>query len=619
MVSKIVSLAFVSALLSLAAIMSFVGPVAAQPAEIIVPDDYDKIQWAIGNATEGATVFVRTGTYQENLIVSKSLKLIGENKNTTIIDAHGKSHGIHVRANNVYISGFTVQCAQFNYGIYLDTKNDVVIKDNIVKESQLGIYVHYSTCNTIIDNVFTGNPYGIRVYSSSGNIIANNIITSSAYCCIDLCGGSSYNSIYGNTVLNNLYYHSCGISIGNNDCNNIIYHNSFINNTYQVKCKSANKWDDGYPSGGNYWSDYKGADLYSGPCQNETGSDGIGDTPYPIDDDNQDKYPLAYRWPDKAPPTTTDNYNGQWHNADFTVTLEAIDDKSGVKATYYKINNGPTLDITTHGQPRITSESANNKLEYWSIDNAGNEEIPHHILSGIKLDKTSPVTIVSVVGTQGTNGWYLSDATVNLTATDNVSGVAKTEYSLDNITWIIYTSPFNIVGEGNATVYYRSTDKAGNVETIKTETMKIDKTKPFIGVVSQGPPGNYIEPNQKVTVSVEVTDGGSGVREVLLQYRYRMGEGQPWTAWTNVPMNKTIGDIYVGQIPNFSAGASVQYGIVAYDNAGNAATKDGLEPYYVYTIIPEFPTWMAILATLCILSVALYLLRRTPILPKKYR
>jgi len=59
---------------------------------------------------------------------------------------------------------------------------------------------------------------------------------------------------------------------------------------------STNIWDDGYPSGGNYWSDYNGTDLFSGPYQNITGSDGIGDTPYVIDENNRDRYPLMKPW-----------------------------------------------------------------------------------------------------------------------------------------------------------------------------------------------------------------------------------------------------------------------------------------------------------------------------------
>jgi hypothetical protein len=74
---------------------------------------------------------------------------------------------------------------------------------------------------------------------------------------------------------------------------NSIFHNNFIGNVKQVAPDSSvNTWDDGYPSGGNYWSDYNGTDTYNGPYQNLTGSDGIGDTPYVIDANNIDHYPL---------------------------------------------------------------------------------------------------------------------------------------------------------------------------------------------------------------------------------------------------------------------------------------------------------------------------------------
>jgi len=76
----------------------------------------------------------------------------------------------------------------------------------------------------------------------------------------------------------------------------------------------SNTWDDGYPSGGNYWSDYNGTDYYRGPHQNETGSDGIGDTPYIFintainraNDDNVDRYPLMKPINiSSQPPTST--------------------------------------------------------------------------------------------------------------------------------------------------------------------------------------------------------------------------------------------------------------------------------------------------------------------------
>ena len=93
--------------------------------------------------------------------------------------------------------------------------------------------------------------------------------------------------------------------------------------------------------------------------------------------------------PDGTPPTTSNDYDSLWHKTDFTITLSATDDMSGVAETCYRINDGPIQNVSAHGQPLITTEGADNKLEYWSVDNAGNEE-SHHILTGIKLDKTYP-------------------------------------------------------------------------------------------------------------------------------------------------------------------------------------------------------------------------------------
>ena len=78
--------------------------------------------------------------------------------------------------------------------------------------------------------------------------------------------------------------------------NNYIYHNNFMGT--QVFDPHTNYWDNGYSSGGNYWSDYAGVDENRGENQNIPGSDGIGDTPYIIPgDNNRDRYPLMDPWP----------------------------------------------------------------------------------------------------------------------------------------------------------------------------------------------------------------------------------------------------------------------------------------------------------------------------------
>ena len=93
---------------------------------------------------------------------------------------------------------------------------------------------------------------------------------------------------------------------------------------------------------------------------------------------------------DSVAPSTSDDYDGSWHPSDFTINLTASDSGSGVLATYYKVNDGPVMNVSVDGQPLIHTEGANNKLEYWSVDNASNEEWPHHVLTGIKEDVTDP-------------------------------------------------------------------------------------------------------------------------------------------------------------------------------------------------------------------------------------
>jgi len=119
---------------------------------------------------------------------------------------------------------------------------------------------------------------------------------------------SNNNTIVENRICNNSY----GICLYHSDWN-IFYHNSFVNNSKNVISDyfspfqnissghfSTNLWDNGFE--GNYWSEYKGTDLFHGTLQNEEGSDGIGDTPYEIDENNTDHYPLMGMFHDFTVP-----------------------------------------------------------------------------------------------------------------------------------------------------------------------------------------------------------------------------------------------------------------------------------------------------------------------------
>jgi parallel beta-helix repeat protein len=140
---------------------------------------------------------------------------------------------------------------------------------------------------------------------------------------------------------------------------------------------------------------------------------------------------------DATPPSTVHDYDGVWHTTDFIINLNATDDPSGVAETFYRINNGPIQNVSAHGQPRITLESTNNTIEYWSVDNAGNEELPHKILTGIKLDKAYP-TIETPSRTPDGDVQPDQSVKISVNLTDTTSQVknATLYYSLNNgTTW----------------------------------------------------------------------------------------------------------------------------------------------------------------------------------------
>jgi len=264
-----------------------------EPVTIVVPDDYPTIQEAINHANENDTIFVRSGTYYENVVVNKTVLLIGESRDTTVVDGNGVATVFDVEALNVSISGFTVQNGEMGIWPLSYTK----IHNNRIINNFMGIAwsmpTGYAIANvTISDNMISDNVYSGIYFGgyNSHHIIQGNTISQSEY------GIYIYphweHVITGNTIDSNDY----GIYIGSQfeTGNSSIYHNNFINNIHQAYLDGSDnyKWQDDYPSGGNYWSDYSGVDEYMGPNQDQLGSDGIGDIPYVIDAKNIDRYPL---------------------------------------------------------------------------------------------------------------------------------------------------------------------------------------------------------------------------------------------------------------------------------------------------------------------------------------
>ncbi len=275
-----------------------------------------------------------------------------ENASDYVIEDGGQV--VLINCRNMTVKNLNLSYASVGVQFW-GTNDSRILKNNIVGSGCEGIRLDISVNNTIIDNTIEANADGMLLSNSSNNdIVKNKIkanlgnginvfhhselnnITENSVNMNDMDGIMSFrssNSISRNTIAANnrsgIYLeHSDGSFISENRLenntygflfrssqNNTIYHNNILNNTVQsydlfrkndpanYPVPSISIWDNGYRSWGNYWGhSYTGADLHRGLFQNETGSDGIGDTAYGIDENNQDNYPLMNLW--HEPPWT---------------------------------------------------------------------------------------------------------------------------------------------------------------------------------------------------------------------------------------------------------------------------------------------------------------------------
>jgi parallel beta-helix repeat protein len=189
--------------------------------------------------------------------------------------------------NNIYENNV----ADNYLGIDLYTCSDNTLSGNSITENDAGGIVLYASSNnnTLSGNNITNNSAeGVYLYESSNNSITGNNITDNTATGILLYASSNNNTLSGNNIAENAYY---GVYLFESSGNKF-YLNNFVDNTWQVYSEtSTNAWNEDYPYGGNYWSDYTGVDQYRGLYQSEIGEDGIWDNPYVIDENNQDNYP----------------------------------------------------------------------------------------------------------------------------------------------------------------------------------------------------------------------------------------------------------------------------------------------------------------------------------------
>jgi len=397
-----------------------IQPAKAEPTTWTVDDDgpadFQRIQEAINTASPRDTIYVYDGTYYEQVVVNKSVSLIGEDEIATVIIANLTDYAVYISANNVTLSGFEIHTV--SEGIFLNHSSNSVVSKNVIT-AMVAIRVEGGSENHISDNRVLGPygcvPYGLILENSDNNVVTGNYLDGSCHTSLTLSNshnnyiasnylsnhllysikmsGSNNNSIVGNTIDFSL------ISLGGHaylagSNGNVLYHNSFL--TYgedvgpviiYVHDGSVNNiWDNGYPFGGNYWENYTGVDLYSGPYQNETGSDGIGDTPYTIDADNQDNYPFMSPWEDVEPPVAD-------AGPDLTVAL-------GTTATFDGTKSIDDVAIKSYVWTftDITPQTLTGMQPEYTFNNVGDFEVTLNVSDYANNWNTDTVTIAVVEG-----------------------------------------------------------------------------------------------------------------------------------------------------------------------------------------------------------------------------
>lgn len=263
--------------------------------------NFTKIQDAVNAADSGDIIYVYNGTYHENVVVNKSVSIVGKDRDRTIIDGSGSKSVVTVTANNVTIQNFTIMnsgTAQYDSGVFITNSIGSIITQNNITKSNDGIRLNYSSNNLISDNTMFLNYYGgIFLHSSDDNLISNNKIYSNYYAIY--LYSSRNNILFRNALSSNFYgiyfYFSndnfalsntvsfniqAGLHITFYSGNNTFYHNNFDNGK-NFESDFINTWD--FDGEGNFWSDYAGQD---------SNYDGIGDAPHILDEYNHDNYPL---------------------------------------------------------------------------------------------------------------------------------------------------------------------------------------------------------------------------------------------------------------------------------------------------------------------------------------
>jgi parallel beta-helix repeat protein len=457
-------LVFVLVLLSSAVVVGVVWPVTAMGTIFIRPD---------------GSVDPETAPIQR---VGDTYTFAGDIYSPFVLD----KSAIVVERDNVVLDGanYSLQGVGNGMGINVTSRGNVTVENLEVKKFGVGIIIWESSNDTVFGNTITQNDVGIGLWQVSDNKISGNIIIANSGTGIAIAGSSTLNNAVGNYIANNKVGIGFGYGtlniiaenyIANNEegiyfsgnppilgaSNNTLYRNSLINNTKQVNDyhwtnsfsrPSINTWDNSKE--GNYWSDYK--DRY--PNATELNSSGIWSTPYVLDQDNKDNYPLMSN-PLPPPPDTTppaiviispENKSYPLSNVSLTFAVNET-----IFRMAYSIDGRSNVAITANITLTELPEGSHSIIAYAS-DSFGNTGVSNTTLFRIDL---SPPSVLILSPENKT--YDATDIPLTYAINEPASGMA---YSLDGQTNVTIAGNVTlaVLPAGSHSVVVYANDTAGN-------------------------------------------------------------------------------------------------------------------------------------------------------------
>lgn len=489
---------------------------------------YSSIQDAVDAANATDTIIVHSGTYNENIVVNKTLIINGINgKNSTIINGNDAlKQTIQITADNVQLYGFTIKntigVTQQKACIFINSVIGCTIRDNTITNGQDGIDATLSSSISIYNNTIENNKgIGIYMISSNDNQIYDNILRNH-----DMKGlylqSSSNNSIHDNTISSN-FDRGIYLLFSNN---NTIYRNRFLDNTggNAYENPSTNTWY--YNSQGNYWDDYNGYD--------KSPKDGIGDTPYNIPEStDQDLYPLGYFIQEnQAPDATIVSISPNPANVGDTIYFDGGSSYSGSIVNQEWRANGNIIATTEDFSS--SSFSAGTYTITYTIHVVQDGELQSDTSEPVTLiinsvsNNPPSVTTMSILPTEATYGdtVYFSGAGTDSDSGDSVIGYEWTS-NLDGFLYNGKSFTRNNLSIGTHTISFRVRDTKGAWSSPVNKSITIS---PELNFDNNPPTADVGGPYEGTANSTMTFDGSNSYDndedDFITKYYWDFGDGQ---------------------------------------------------------------------------------------------